>query len=444
MSTPEPQTAQTAGDALALGAGRPRPPHKPIPLKCESCGASLSIKNERTELVVCDYCGSHLAVTQTEQKVLGAGPEAKWSFPIALGERFRHKGALYEVLARMVYIEDGDPSEATRQYLLYHPRRGTLWLDEYGGHYSIGQATHVMPAENAFMKDKGEMIHTADKRKWVCQEKGEYQLAYVDGALPWVATVGDRIDYAEFVDAGGSGQQYDVQQTGREIEYGTGEPLTREQIVRGFGRTDIPVSGKPAEDASKKARAFKQTLAIALVFVLTNGLLLAFAYTKGSEVLAQRFSANQITGETFSKPFTVRSAGTVLKVEFDVPKLANAWMALDWALVEGDDAVVHADDADISYYSGGSGDDSWSEGSKTHSAFVRVPEAGTYKLLVHAISNWGENEQATRAEHDLTVRVRAGALRSIYFVVAAIFSAVVLVLTGVSYSKWKKGDEDDD
>ena len=183
-----------------MNQGRPRPDYQPKNIRCASCGAGLSIKDERAELVVCEYCGSHLDVSAAERKVVGRKSADQPFFPLQLGDSFRYRSARYEVIARLAYIEDGDIAEMTREYLLYHPRRPCCWLGEYQGHYSLTTTTHVMPRTDPFDIGRGGKLTTHDDKTWIAEGRGTYELYYVDGALPWVASVGDRLAYAEFAE----------------------------------------------------------------------------------------------------------------------------------------------------------------------------------------------------------------------------------------------------
>ena len=188
-----------APNRFTVGQGRERPSYEPIAHKCPHCGGDLEVKDEQAQLVVCPYCGSHLEMSQTALTALGRRDESSWQFPLAVGARFQHRGLRFEVIARMALIEDGDASECTRQYYLFNPRLGSMWLSEYDGHWSLSTGCHVMPTVlGPFAGTRGDILTTHDGRERVCEETGEYQLAYVDGALPWIAKVGDVSQYAEF------------------------------------------------------------------------------------------------------------------------------------------------------------------------------------------------------------------------------------------------------
>jgi len=434
-------------EAYSIEKGRSRPEYKPRDIHCKGCGAGLTVKDEHAELVVCDYCGSHLKVTAVEQKVLSKGPSRKTRFPLKLGDSFNYKSYRYEIIARMAFIEDGDVSEMTRQYLLYNPRVGTCWLDEYGGRYSILQATHVMPEKDPFARKRGYQIGTHDSRKWVCEESGEYELHYVDGALPWIAKVGDRVAYADFVEENGSGNQYQVEHSKNEIEYSIGRALDIEVVRRATGKPELQKNRvtKAGPDAAVMRRFYRKVISGAALVAVINLAILFFTWSLGTEVFSQRFTAEELNGEALSEPFRVDSS--IIKIVTQAsPRLSNEWMALDVAVVSDQDAVLHVWDQDISYYSGYEGGESWSEGSQKESTYIRIPRPGTYRLLVRAVSAAGNASQANQTSHGAYVRLFDGARMPHFFIGAAVFSALILIFSSYFYLKWQAGGEweDDD
>lgn len=432
---------QVSRDRFGFNQGRKRPPYSPKDMHCPNCGAGLEIKNENTEFFVCDYCGSHLELSREQLSILTGGPGREWDFPLKLGERFRHKGAQFETIARMAFIEDNDPRYTTREYLLFNPYRGTMYLDEYEGNYTLYWDSHVKTNGHPFTKNRGDVLETHDNRRWVCEETGTYELAYVDGALPWIASVGDEITYAEFVEKSGSGMLFDAQLNRGEIEYSHGQKLSLEMLRRAMGRPDLAAPASTPMDAAQTRSWFFKLMAMALAVLVLEGIGALYCIGAGSKVLEQEFSPSALNGETLSKPFTVSADGNVIQVKLWA-NLNNAWMAADLAIIEGDDKVVHVFDQDIEYYHGVEGGESWSEGSKSTTSYFKVPKAGQYKLLVHSVSAAGETPQATSALHGLKVSVYDGAMVPYFFFTGLILAAAVLVLLGVYYSKWRNDDED--
>lgn len=463
---PSQASAESSGPMDAFRIGRPRPPHEPKRVVCPNCGSQLELQDERTRMAVCSSCNSRLFVGLAEAQVLGkiandAGGR-HFDFHLQIGDRFLRKSVRYRVVARIAFIEDGEHWDPTLQYLLYHPTRGSLWLSEYKDHWDLSWTTHVMPRrdfggfDGAFQK--GQTIETHDGRRWMVRETGTYELAYVDGALPWVAEVGDEIDYAEMDGGEGQGDTYEVERAGDEIEFARGLTLTAAQVRRASGKKSVPDAATRPDNVVQRAAAFRWAMILAALAALVNGLLaLAFLF-QGEYVLRQSFSAEELTNEAFSAPFQVTEDGNVLKIELS-SSLSNAWMSVDLALVRdadwlaegslsggssfgaGDLEVLHVHDHDIEYYHGVEGGESWSEGNQDATAFLRVPEAGTYRLLARAVSASGNAPSAQTAQHSLHVRVKDGARRALWPFVACIASLVVMFWQVGAWNKWKQ-DED--
>ena len=435
---------------------RPRPKYTPKAIQCPSCGGGLSQKDEHSELIVCDYCGSHLDVSSEEKTVLGKGPAHKPKFPLEIGAPFHYKNTRFEIIARMQFIEDGDPTEETLQYLLYNPRMGTLWLDAYQANYSISNDTHVMPKDDALDKSRGDTLETHDGRKWVSEGKGTYELTYVDGALPWIAKIGDSIKYAEFSEMSGSGEQYEVQSIADEIEYGTGRALPIEFVRKATRKPDLektadekagkirrPTKKEPPENVALTRKYYLRLAAIAALALLINGALAAYTFMQGKRVLSQVFSAEELNEGVETNPFRVSKANNVIKITTRAsPKLSNEWMALDVVMVREDDMMIHEYDGSIEYYHGSSGGEKWSEGSQTHNLYLRVPQKGYYRLVLGGVSARGNTPKSSRTTHGIRVRVTDRVVFPWLFVASSVLSLVFLILIGLSFKGWK--DEDDD
>jgi len=302
-----------------------------------------------------------------------------------------------------------------------------------------------MPESEPFEKGRGEVLNTHDGGQWVAEESGVMELTYVDGALPWIAKVGDRIAYADFVDKSGSGRHYQAERTENEIEYSIGRALDIEAVRRATDKPDLgkKIAWRDEPDAAVKRSFYLTVIAAAAIALVVNlGLILA-VFSLGKPVLSQRFSVDDLNGEVFSEPFMVDSG--IIKVAASAqPRLNNEWMALDIAIVGGQENVLHVCDADISYYHGREGGESWSEGGQSKSIYIKIPQPGEYSLLLHAVSARGNANQSDRTSHGVAIRVVDGARMPYFFIAAAAVCGLILILSGVSYAKWKSGDEDDE
>ena len=138
-----------------------------------------------------------------------------------------------------------------------------------------------------------------------------------------------------------------------------------------------------------------------------------------------------------SRPFSVSGKGKITKISVTAP-LDNAWMSLEAAIIRSDGLAVHMYEESLEYY-GGKG---WSEGSRSSSVLIKIPDPGKYRLFVQAVSAPGNVSRATRALHSLKVEVKDKALPWFKFAIAGGICLALLILTGAPELNWKEDDED--
>jgi hypothetical protein len=187
---------------------------------------------------------------------------------------------------------------------------------------------------------------------------------------------------------------------------------------------------------------------IGVAFLVLNVLLFFYSFIaeKNTVVLRENVTAAQYKQEYLTQPFEVPHDDTILRVSGSAP-LDNSWISLDYAVVNTDEQVIAEFYDEASYYHGYDSEGSWSEGSKSFSAYFKVATAGTYKLLVHATGGTGA-AGGGRGE-PVSVTVTADNTISWYFVIPMVFAvllAVVGILSKLTFEarRWSPVMEDDD
>lgn len=381
-----------------VSAPRPRPAYRALSIRCRNCGAAVSIGDERTAMRVCDYCQATLALNGTEQAVLSLGAPSTVAYRLALRQRLKIGGASYEVIARVCFIEDGDATEQTHEYYLYHPRRAPLWLSDYRGTFSISWRTRLRPRTSPFGASR---VETFDGRTWRYAESGTYEVFHVDGALPFVLRVGDHIEYAELRRGA---ELYEVQRTAGEIEYALGRYVEQGEMDAWLGE---PLGDAP-RSATRASRApVLGTVLLGAVATLTFfALIVSVPMCDSSGELLARFEIEpeRLAGEFLTDSFTIEHDDTIVRVQLSAP-LRNAWMSAQLALVADDgDTVLHVDDAELQYYEGIEEGEYWAEGSGSANVYFVVSRAGRYRLLLGGVSGFGEASSSV-PQHPLSARV---------------------------------------
>ncbi len=414
-------------------------------IRCPNCDAPMEVAAGReVETRVCDYCGAQNDLTGAAARVMGINPQDyEAGFMFEIGQAADFLETRYEVCGRMLYQDE--EGYLAREYLLFNPETGYLWLAEENNHYLLNQPTQQAPMADPFRMIPKQPVKVGDK-VYRFYEAGRTRLVYVDGSLPWLASSGEVFYYADLM---APPQLFQVESDGQEVEYFNGEYMTPEQVWAAF-KLDPPVPRAygvhPAQPFSRGAVA-TMLMVLGGLFAVVNLVLLMWSLTHdGTEVFSARFSESQYSKETLSEPFTV-GKGNVMSMEIMAPNLNNSWLSLNVALVNAKDEVVEEMEGDLSYYHGVEGGESWSEGSTSNTTYYKSPAPGTYRLLVKASCGSG-NVGPCRGER-LGVRVNQGVVLSRYFLTAFIISLLFPLFEIVrkrmfETRRWAEVVEDDD
>jgi hypothetical protein len=466
-------------------------------VRCPSCGATLAQRSEATRFVVCRHCNAHFELGDVEARVLAKGPNRD-GFAYEIDHVFVWEGVRYVVAARMVFTQedDGEMSE-TVEYLLWSPRRGTLYLDYDDGRWLLSRMVHVMPrCDDAFSLPEGAHVDTYDGQRWTLEEVGTSRLAYIDGSLPWVARVGDTVGYATFRAAGNQGAGYEVERDRGEIEFCLFRAVSRQELEAAAGKRseaagpapsfDAGLAGvAPGDDTAATRRWLLWMTGAAVCFALLNFGLAAYASSSAVQVLdrtippgfkpppppppppppaAQKEEPDdpleppEPPDNSPPEPEEIPVVGgvelptdsfklekdTFLRIELSAPTLMDGWASVDVAVVQGDDDATHIMGAELTRYS----DDDPDESTTLDTLHARIEDPGSYHLVVRLLGAHGTSE--TGGDIPVPVRIQAWAMPRMplpFYLMAfasVVMAAVLFVVSRFTGRRRALAEEDDE
>jgi hypothetical protein len=209
-------------------------------VNCQSCNAPLQPEGNIAEIqtTVCGYCGAVNTASKGKAKDTGIKIDKTLADVLYLpqGAVGTIRGVEWHIAGRMRYDwSEEDESEYDVEYLLYNEKEGYRWLHEANGHYSLAKVHYPDMKRSLFSFDKPKTGVIIDNQGYLFYEKGQSQLTYVDGALPWVATIGTISYYAEAINPPFILSQESANENGDgEIEFYLGEYIPKTEIEAGF------------------------------------------------------------------------------------------------------------------------------------------------------------------------------------------------------------------
>ncbi len=412
-----------------------------IEIACPKCGSPLSLRGARQQIqtIVCESCGSLNRLEEDVAVALGlvSRPRAE-VFELKLGDRGVLKGKEWTIVGRIRYDwREEDEMGYVLEYLLYHPDEGYRWLSEADGFYTWTLPVNTKPSIDVFKRFSVRRPFIAGNRRYRMFEMGSLEVTYVDGALPWEATIGDRILYVEGIAPPYSFtverviEEVDGKEQVVEEEYSLSEYIPVEDVEKAFQKKlprpygvapEQPYVPLPREGLWKSITLIFALFLFSMAFVLSM---------QGRTLMSETWTVSDLLNtEKFSQPFEIKRAGETLKVTVSTG-LSNEWVSLGIALVrkKGSAITIVADeDRDVQYYHGVEDGESWSEGSRKARVYWRLKDPGEYQLLVTAY------ESGASPGTEIRISVKAGVYRTYPIVIVGFFW--FLTAFGLFYRKW--------
>lgn len=435
-------------------------------IRCKHCGFDLDLTIDRIDCPECDRtialhggndvaqvtctgCPARLGVTAERIELLSQiKSDKRPKIPFELGQPCTFNGADFVLVGHLRYTEkDGTTLYVSDEFLLWSKKVGYRWLTLEDGHFSFAQEIKGRPNVNWGAKPKTRFPF--EGRTYRVFESGKTQLTWVDGELPWVAAVGDRVKY---LDATCPPYLLSGEITETEAEWYEARYLTTEEVAQAFqiSASRLPKSRGVAPHQPYKVHPLLHPAArMAVVFAIIN-IVLAFTamgVSSSSDNVVGQFG---IPHEDYSKEFITPSfeitkGQQLCAVELSAP-VDNSWLYVDLALIDSEDRVLHEFSTTVQYYHGVQGGESWSEGSRKESIAFKLQDPGEYRWVLAGQAGRGNAAEAIGPE--LLIIVREGVMLVRWFLIAAILLAAGALIVWFRWlifegQRWKSVLEDD-
>jgi hypothetical protein len=249
---------------------------------------------------------------------------------------------------------------------------------------------------------------------------------WVDGALPWVAGLGEKTRYTHMIKPP---EYVDQEITGKEVELFRGRYVDHTEMAAALPKEVKLPEARGIYSCQPYAPSdwIRGMGFVGWVFVAINVLLLAYSVmaSKATPILKESVTAAQYSQEHMTAPFRVPRDGSILRLSGSAP-VQNSWLSLDFGIVDADDKVISELYDETSYYHGQDSEGSWSEGSKSFSSYFRVNKAGAYRLLVHGTG--GSGTSGPSKNENVNLSLTADNTISWYFLIPLVLAAFVGLL----------------
>ena len=368
-------------------------PGKEIPavsvrsLTCPGCGATVTVRSFGHAVnAVCGSCHSILDAQDPNVKILQQFDDAiKYQPLIPLGTRGKLRGVLYELTGwqRREMVVDGI-TYGWGEYVLFNPSRGFRYLTEFDGHWNDVSPCRSLPEHPGGPGPRAAVTYVGETYRHF--QSGQARTSFVIGEFPWQVRVGEAVEVADYV----SPPRVLSSETtpDKEVTWSLGEYMTGADIWSAFSLPGQPppATGVYENQPSPLATAPRMIwtycgmfLIAALALMIGRGVM-----AKNQQVFSRSYvfdprSVDERSFVTDMFELTGRPAPVAVDT---TTALDNAWLDVDYSLINHETGQAYDVGRAISYYHGTDADGAWNEGSQHDSVTVGSIPPGLYYLRV--------------------------------------------------------------
>ncbi|GAB5448669.1 DUF4178 domain-containing protein [Gymnodinialimonas sp.] len=399
-------------------------------VNCTSCGAGLSVLGGGRVLShVCGYCGAVLDAQDNYKEVDNIGKRNHPDSPVQIGQTLTLEGVEFTVIGTLGIVERyGGQTWKWVEHQIFSPTHGYLWLNVEDGQLTYSRKVRDFNMGHWLSASTVERSEVPPTRQYQGEKYRYYdmsvtQIDFMEGEFNWVPKLGEKKNVVNLL---GPDAMLSLvkSQTEREVELTrllpraeTAKDLGFDESALGSVRKKHPLA--PYTPLPEEGLLRKVCAVVAICALILGGL---FYINIGREVLVTDAMPLPSLPQTFE--FQIEDTAQLVRLRFDTT-INNQWNTFGTEVRGPNGDVVLTAERTISYYSGRSGGESWSEGNRSGDILFRPSEAGTYTASLAV------TQGSSTTVGDVALRISEGKPTAFWLMALAVIAGLGwLLLTG--------------
>jgi hypothetical protein len=421
-------------------------------INCTSCGAGLDVLGGGRVLVqVCGYCGAVLDAQDAYKVLAKYEGLTRPDSPLRLGDSGLVQGVEVTVIGTLGMQERWQGRVwSWVEHQVFSPTHGYGWLTVEDGHLVWTRKARDLPVPDVIttaMVERAESRPTARFRgqTWMYYDSGTSEITFLEGAFNWLPKLGDRLDTVTLMGPDAM-LSYSVSGTEREVEVSTLLPAATWASF-GVQTPPRPRGVHPAQPYVPSVNRGFLRLVSGAGAAIAVGMALLMGAVSGPQQDLGSYAMGDVPA---SLPFSVTDTRRPVGVTLDTG-LSDRWAYFDISVTGPDGETLFDTGREISYFSGGSGEDAWTEGGRSASLVFQPTQAGIHQLEIAFAE--GSEPDYMRTNEGLHITAQDGRGSSVPAVVAAVLLLIACLSTfagavrhrkrRLAGSDWVEEDDDD-
>ncbi len=339
-------------------------------LICPNCGAPITVRAVGITLtIVCANCGSSLDAADPDLAILHQSFAARSRARIPLGTRGQLGGIEWEAIG---YLERSGGDGTWDETLLFNPWVGYRFLVHAEGEWRSGTPMDAVPEE------AGNAVMLGGDR-FRAEEGYDATVDFVVGEFYWRVAVGETVSVVDFDGPGDA--MLSREANGAEVSWTRLEKHGEGVVERGFGLEP------PEAPASRRGGSREAPLAKTLIAMIATVIMLFISIIGPGEQQVINTDLMPVPdGPVLTETIGVISLQRARNIVAVTSRsnLDNAWVDLDFALVNKATQERFEAYTVVEYYTGTDSEGRWFEGDENRKLHFASLPRGSYDVIVEA------------------------------------------------------------
>lgn len=354
---------------------------------CKVCNNPIKVYDIDNLIVAnCNKCASNLLFKNNQLKKYGKNNTKSLKIYFDIGEVLEFYNHTYTITGICIKEDFTIYKSKWREYCLYNPTEGYLFLNEFDGHWTIVNKLF----SNADTSEEFEIIEF-EKKQYELYNKYSYKTIYIEGCIPYYPFHNKQQTSLEYI---APPTMVIKEKFGSNINWFAAKHVNRKDLQKQC-KNSLPYTigvGAIEDKGQVQSKTIFLVALLCLLFSITVHLLTTSAKIN-QNIVNENYnfpdSVNTVLYSINNVALSKNSSNLVFEVSAPV---SNAWFELNIEVINNSTGERFYAEQGLEFYSGYDDGEYWREGSTSEEVTISKIPKGNYTINLTALQEAGNNK----------------------------------------------------
>lgn len=359
----------------------------PIHIACTICNNQLKIYDiDNTKVINCNKCNSNFLYDNYELKQQGKNETKSLKIYFDIEDELEFYNAKYKIIGICVKQDFTIYKSKWREYCLYNPTEGYLFLNEFDGHWIIVNRLY----SNRDTQEEYEIIEF-DNKQYELYNKYSYKTIYIEGCFPYKLFYNKQLTCLEYI---APPVMVIKEKQDNNINWFAATHVNKKELQK-QSKKSLPYKVGIGAIEDKGQVQTKTIFWVALYCLLLTGIVQYLTtFNKSNQTIVNQnydFPDSVNTVLYSINDVALNQSSSNLNIEVSAA-VSNAWFELNIEAINNKTGERFYAEQGLEFYSGYDSGEYWKEGTTVDDVTISKIPKGNYTINLTALQEASTNK----------------------------------------------------